>query len=78
MTGVGPYRHPTFTAWPGVSRGPKQSLFVGEGARILVLGWLYLDPPVGVPCLEAERPVVWGSPARTLRQEGPGRSVQVS
>ena len=25
----------------------------------------YQDPPVGVPCLEAERPVVWGSPART-------------
>ena len=37
-----------------------------------VLHVLYLDPPVGVPCLEAERPVVWSSPARTPRQEGPG------
>ena len=35
---------------------------------------IYQDPPVGVPCLEAERPVVWGSPARTPRgSEGPGR-----
>ena len=24
---------------------------------------IYQDPPVGVPCLEAERPVVWGSEA---------------
>ena len=28
----------------------------------------YQDPPVGVPCLEAERPVVWGSSARTPRK----------
>ena len=34
---------------------------------------IYQDPPVGVPCLEAERPVVWGSPARTPRK----RRVQV-
>ena len=33
----------------------------------------YQDPPVGVPCLEAERPVVWGSPLDTPKTEGPGR-----
>ena len=38
------------------------------------------DPPVGVPCLEAKRPVVWGSPASTPgRSEGPGiRDVYLS
>ena len=35
---------------------------------------LYQDSPVGVPCLEAYR-YVWGSSARTPRQEGPGRIV---
>ena len=34
---------------------------------------VYQDLFGGVPCLEAERAVVWGSPARTPRQEGPGR-----
>ena len=34
--------------------------------------------PVRVPCLEAyrSRPVVWGSPARTPRQDGPVRDLE--
>ena len=50
---------------------------MGEGhvlGRSRLAGWtteaqrrdIYQDPPVGVPCLEAERLVVWGSSDRRV------------